>query len=91
MYFTGNYTQTQLAKDFNVSLTQIHHIVHGKSWGAKGHDEVLTKKQMTKENVIEIRKLYTTGEYKQKELAEKFSCASNHIHRIVTYKKWKNI
>lgn len=91
LYATGNHTQTQLAKDFEVSLTQIHRIVHGKSWGDKKHDEVLTKKNLTKEDVIEIRKLYASGKYLQKELAEKFGCSQNHIHHIITYKKWKNI
>lgn len=32
LFASGKYTQTQLSKDFNVSLTQIHRIVRGKSW-----------------------------------------------------------
>jgi len=93
LYSTGNFTQTQLSEKFHVSLTTIHRIVKGKSkaWGDKEHDTIFTKKNMTKEDVIELRKLYATGKYKQKELAEKYNCSQNHIHRIVTYKKWKNV
>lgn len=35
LFNTGEYTQTQLAKDFGVSLTQIHRIIKGKSWVKK--------------------------------------------------------
>ncbi len=89
LYATNNHTQTALAEQFNVSLTQIHRIVKGKSWGDKKHDEILTKKNMTFEDAENIRKLYATGNILQKELALKFNCSLNHINRIISGKKWK--
>ena len=88
---SGNYSQTQLSKRFNVSLTQIHRIVNGKSWGNKDHDTILTKKNLTKDEVIQIREMYLSGNYLQKEIADKFNISPNHVSRIILGKKWKII
>lgn len=90
LYQTNNYTQTQLSKDFNLSLTQIHRIVNGKSWGNKSHDEILTKPNLTEESVKELKSLYATGNYTQKELSLKFNISLSHTNRILRGKKWKN-
>ena len=44
------------------------------------------------DEVLEIRRLYATGEYKQKELAEKFNILPGNISRIVNrkYFSWLN-
>jgi len=34
MYSTGNYTQKELAQQFNCSLTHMNKIINGKKWGA---------------------------------------------------------
>jgi group I intron endonuclease len=91
LYRTDNYTQTALAKQFGISLTQIHRIVREKSWGNKGHDAVLTKKNITEDRVIEIRRLYATNEYTQVELANIFGISLAQINRIVNGKRWKNV
>jgi Mor family transcriptional regulator len=91
LFNTSNYTQTQLSKQFNVSLTQIHRIVKGKSWGNKKHDEILTKKNLIKEDVIKMREEYNSGKFLQKELAIKYNIKENHVNRIINRKKWKNI
>jgi len=88
LFDTNNYTQTQLAKQFNVSLTQIHRIVKGKSWGNKAHDEILTKKNLTIQDVQNIKQLYSSGNYTQKELAQQFNCSTNHMNKIINGKKW---
>ena len=87
LYSTNNYKQTQLAKQFSVSLTQIHRVVQGKSWGNKCHDEILTKKNLTVEDVSQIKLLYASGNYTQKELGIKFNCTTSHINRIINGKK----
>ena len=89
LFDTNNYTQTELSKKFNISLTQIHRIVTGKSWGDKKHDEIITKKNMTIEDARNIRTMYSSGEYTQKELAKKFNCSITHICKIINGKKWK--
>lgn len=90
LYTSGNYSQTQLSKQYDVSLTQIHRIVNGKSWGDKKHDEILTKKNMTVDDAYHIKRLYATGEYTQKELAKQFNCSPGHIGKIIRGEKWKN-
>lgn len=90
LYSTGDYTQTKLANQFNISLTQIHRIVKGKSWGHKNHDEILTKKNLTLEDVSQIKLLYATDNYTQKELGIRFNCTASHINRILNNKKWKS-
>lgn len=89
LFKTNEYTQSSLAEQFNVSLTQIHRIVRGKSWGDKEHDAIITKKNMTADDARQIKKMYATGNYTQKELAEQFNCTSAHICRIIAGKKWK--
>lgn len=91
LFNSGKYTQTQLSKDFNVSLTQIHRIVRGKSWGNKNHDAILTKKNLTIEDVKKIKDMYKTKKYTQKYIAKVFGITSNHVYKILSGKKWSNI
>ena len=91
LYSSKNYSQSQLSKQFNVSLTQIHRIVNGKSWGNKDHNTILTKKNLTKDEVIQIREMYLSGKYLQKEIADKFNISPNHVSRIILGKKWKSV
>ncbi len=89
LFKTNNYTQTQLSKQFNISLSQINGIVHNRSWSDKPNNDV--KKNLTEEQVKEIRNLYSSGEYYQKDLAKMFSVSRDHISEIIRFKKWKNI
>ena len=91
LYSSGNYSQTQLSKQFDISLTQIHRIVSGKSWGNKKHDEIITKKNLTHNDIINIKHMYSSGKYTQKELSIQFNCSLAHMNRIINGKKWKNI
>jgi group I intron endonuclease len=88
LYQTNTYTQTQLSKDFNISLTQIHRIIKGKSWGDKKHDQIITKKNLTKEQVKELRSLYSSNKFTQKELSIKYNISLSHTNRIINRKKW---
>jgi len=90
LFFTNQYTQTILAKQFNISLTQIHRIVRGKSWGNKDHDEIITKKNLTIDDVNKIKQLYSSGNYTQKELGLQFNCTTTHINKIINGKKWNS-
>ncbi len=92
LYETGDYTQTKLSEMFEVSLTQIHKIVHGKRWnGDKNNDAPLFKGRISKNQVIEIREKYDSGEYTQAALTKMFNLSAAQIHRIVKRKRWKNI
>lgn len=46
---------------------------------------------ITDDMVIEIRKLFDSGEYKQCVLATQFNLDPKHIHLIVRRKRWKHI
>jgi hypothetical protein len=91
LYATGTYTQTRLSKIFNISLTQVHRIVKEKSWGNKKHDEIITKKNLTVEDIIKIKEMYKTKKYTQKEIAKLFSVSPTHINKILSGKKWYSI
>lgn len=47
--------------------------------------------KLTKKDVTEIRELYSSGTYFQKELAKKYGVHQRHISEIVCKKHWKNI
>lgn len=47
--------------------------------------------KLKEEQVLEIRKLYSLGNYSQKEIARKFGVGHTIIGSIVTRKKWKHI
>lgn len=91
LYVTGNYTQTQLSKQFNISLTQIHRIVKDKSWGNKSHDEVITKKNITEEQVKQLKEMYKSGDYTQKEISILFNLSLSHTNKIINGRKWNTI
>jgi len=54
---------------------------------AKGEQNGSAK--LTEEQVLEIRELYKTKQYSQRELARMFDVVQNTISRIVTGKGWK--
>lgn len=89
LYDSGGYTQTELAKKFNISLTQAHRIIHDKRWhGDKNKRGPITKKQMTLDDAKKIKQLYSTGGYTQKEIADMFDVSAGHVHKIIVGKKW---
>jgi len=47
--------------------------------------------KLTKEQVLEIRKLYLTGNYTQQRLADMFGVSQVQIGRIINNKSWKHI
>ncbi len=58
------------------------------------HSQVGSKNassKLTEQDVIAIRKLYATGEYKQKELAVKFSTSNGNMCNIINRKVWLHV
>lgn len=92
LYATGNYTQTKLGQLFNISLTQIHKIIHGKQWNGENNKKgPLFKGRISKERVIEIRNKYDSGNYSQADLTREYNLSAAQIHRIVKRKRWANV
>lgn len=55
----------------------------------RDEDNKLTK--ATREQVIEMREMYDTGDYVLRELSEKFDMSISVIWNIVKRKTWKHI
>lgn len=92
LHATGNYTQIALAKKFTISASQVHRIIHNKRWSGKNNsDNPITKSNIKKEQVIEMRALALTGNYSRKELQEKYNLSAAQISLILNNKRWKNI
>lgn len=47
--------------------------------------------KLTEKDIIQIRELYSTGEYFQKELARIYDVTQTTINGIVTGKQWKHV
>jgi|APSaa5957512622_1039677.scaffolds.fasta_scaffold48956_2 group I intron endonuclease len=54
--------------------------------GEKGNNVI-----MTEAGVLKMRKLWRTGKYKQKELAEMWGVSKSAVNGIVNYYNWKHI
>lgn len=61
-----------------------HHKIYPKDG-----DHKLTKS--TKEEVIEMRRMYATGDYVLREISEKFGISTSVVWNIVNKKTWKHI
>ena len=59
---------------------------HGISQG-EAHGQA----KLTRRDVVEIRRLWATGDYTQAELGEMFGVTQSTIHLIVTRKHWKHV
>jgi group I intron endonuclease len=91
LYAAGDYTQSKLSEMFNISLTQIHRIVRNKGWTDNPNRTAITKPNLVAAQVIEMRALYASGNYLQKELAEKYGISLTQIGRIINRERWKDI
>lgn len=69
----------------NMRHASINNLLRIKK-GSKSHFAKLKES-----NVIEIRKLWLTGNYKQNELAKTFGVSKVTIHEIVMFKTWASI
>ena len=54
-------------------------------------NNLTTTVKLSQQNVLDIRKLYASGEYTQKQLADKFGVGRSNIGRIVRRDTWKFI
>jgi group I intron endonuclease len=100
LYATDNYSQSDLAHQFGVSLAQIQRILSGERWGTltgiqKGSSQRKGSKcrstKLTEEQVLEIVKLYMTSNYTQKELSIMFGISRNAIASIASGKSWAHL
>ena len=62
--------------------------VKGRQRGPSGEKSANSK--LTKEDVLEIRRLYAIGDYLQREIADQFNIDRSQISRVVCQKTWKH-
>ena len=90
----GILSQDEIAEKFNVSRTAISHIKLSVTWKhateGSGMDFILRCKSIER-SVPEIRKMLASGEFTQREIANKFGCDQSTISDINTGVSWREI
>ncbi len=72
-------------------ITHSENMKHAAKNGLMRWGELHPNTQLVKKQVLKIRRLYNTGNYKQKELARKFNVSCYVIYKIVRNKTWKHL
>ncbi|WP_052253431.1 NUMOD4 domain-containing protein [Staphylococcus shinii] len=67
----------------------IHAYNTGLAKGGKGEEN--SQSRLTEKDVLNIRELYATGTFTQKELGLKFNISREQARDIINYKRWKHI
>ena len=75
--------------EWNTDKENINHAIKTKLRNNKGIKNCNHK--LSEEQVLEIRRLYSSGNYIQSELAKMFNIYENHISLIINKKFWKHI
>lgn len=84
-------TQTALAEQFGLSLTQIHRIIKEIRW-TNGQSSIhKVKPRLTETQVKEIRELYATEKLTYAKLSEQFNVSQAQLSRIINKKKWTQV
>lgn len=67
----------------------IHGFNFGFRIGRKGSSHHNVK--LTELEILEIKKVYKTGNYSQKKVADLFKISQTHVQRIISGKRWNHI
>lgn len=87
-YDTYKKTLTELAKELNVSISLVGKYVDlKKRSNGSGNGQAKLKEPQ----VLEIREMYSTGNYLQREIGDVYGVGANIVSRIVNRKIWKHI
>ncbi len=63
----------------------------GRSYHPNHKGELNQTSKLTCKDIKEIRNLYSTGKYTQKELGNMFGVVRQNIGKIINHKRWKHI
>lgn len=72
-------------------LTGKENHAHATRLGLKARGIRNCNAKLTEEKVIDIRKLYETGNYSFSGIAERYSLNKTTVHRAVTGKSWRHV
>jgi len=91
-YNHNNYMMKQLADEYNVDITCVSLIICNKNWNDSNYTRVKFENKrytkLTQAIADEIRKLYKTGKYLQKQLAKMFNISLQTVGFIIRNKTW---
>lgn len=92
LYEQENYRIIDLSEKYGITISTAFRIVNYQSWvGTDWHRTPKIKPNIKKEDVLEMRALFETGNYTKKELANKYNISYNHVGAIIARRKWKDI
>jgi hypothetical protein len=72
-------------------VTKSENAIHAYANGLAPKGEDHGRSKLTESNVKEIRKLYATGKYLQRELGARFGIAQTQVSSIVRREQWAHI
>ncbi len=82
-------TTEELAKKFDVTIKTINDIVTGKTWKLERKQKRFDRcRKLTEKQAQDIREMYQTGKYLQKDLAKKYHVDQTLISAIIRNKIW---
>lgn len=93
LYNEDNYTLDKLSKIFLVNCQNISSIIRNKTWYDKNYIRIKFKSgnsKFTIEQIDEIRRLYSTKKYTQKQLVKLYLTNTSNISDIINNKRWTN-
>jgi len=107
LYKTGKFSQKRLGKRFNVPQQDIWLIVHNKGWHDPNYNpSYISSKEfrikrygrlgggspkLTKEQVLEIRRLREEEGYTYNELSQMFPVNTSSVSAIINRRTWRDI
>lgn len=91
-YKSGDYLIIELAKEYNLNKNTVSKLLKNKSYVDLEYSITIINfsKKLTFAQAQEIRKLYSTNNYTQKEIAGMFNVSFDTIFRIIHNKTYKS-
>lgn len=84
-------TIPSLCVEYGVTQGSITAIIYGQTWKHLNGDAEIPKKQLSKEDVIEIRSLYATGKRSMQSLADEYGMSRSSINNIANRITWTEV
>lgn len=100
-YHSSNLSTAQLAKEYNVTPSNLMYILSNKTWKDESYSKTVKPKQrrgsaapragLTENQVKAIRAEFVSGKITQKQLAQKYNTGHGAIKHILARRSWRHI
>lgn len=91
MFYNQKISQTKIAANFSLEISTINQIVYGHRRNDGSFPVKTIKPQLKPEQVIEMRELYSSGNWTYEKLGEKYNISLGQVCRIIKRQKWTKI